>query len=78
MRFEPVNSDRERADPVLAVRVDEVGQAHVGAAFALLHLLAEERDADFLVAGRDQHIVVLAAAAPQADCRRAPAASARR
>ena len=47
--------------------IDEIGEAHVGAAGALLHLLAEEGEAHFLIAGQREHIVALAAAAPQAD-----------
>ena len=43
MRFEAVDSDREAADPVLALRIDEIGEAHVRATFALLHLLAKHR-----------------------------------
>ena len=45
MRLDAVDADREAADPVLAVGIDEVGEAHVGAALALLHLLAQERQA---------------------------------
>ena len=38
----PWIADREAADPVLAVGIDEIGEAHVGPALALLHLLAKE------------------------------------
>ena len=48
-------------------RIDEVGEAHVGPPFPLLHLLAEERQADLRIPGQRHHIVAVAAAAPQAD-----------
>ena len=69
MWLEPVNADREAADPVLAFGIDEVGEAHVGAAFPLLHLLAKKGDASPVVAGEHQDIVVFALAAPQPDRR---------
>ena len=69
VRLEPVDADREAADPVLAVGIDEVGEAHVGAALALLHLLAEEGQPGPVVAGEHEHVVALALAAPQADGR---------
>jgi hypothetical protein len=62
-----VDRDREAADPVLAFGVDEVGEAHVGPALALLHLLAQHRHPGLVVSGKDEDVVALAAAAPQAD-----------
>src|SRR4249919_451331 len=77
VRLQPVNPDRKSTDPVLAVRIDEVGQAHVGPSFPLLHLLAKEGNAGPVVAGKDQHIVAFAAATPQpySSFRRHPALS---
>ena len=49
------------------VGIDEVGEAHVGPALALLHLLAEDRQAGLVIAGEHEDVVALAAAAPQAD-----------
>ncbi len=45
MRIDPVNSDREAADPV-ARRIDEIGEAIVGAVAALGDLLAEHGEAN--------------------------------
>ena len=45
MWLDAVDADREAADPV-ARRVDEIGQAHVGAALALGDLLAQHRQAN--------------------------------
>src|SRR3546814_19690059 len=45
MRLDAVDRDRKAADPV-AVRADEIGEAPLGAAFALCDLLAQEGDAD--------------------------------
>ena len=42
VRLDAVDADREAADPV-AGGIDEIGQAHVGAALALGDLLAQER-----------------------------------
>ena len=69
VRLEPVDSDRKAADPVLAFGIDEVGEAHVRSALALLHLLAKEGEAGPVVAGEDEDVVALALAAPQADGR---------
>ena len=69
VRLEAVDADREAADPVLALGVDEVGEAHVRPALALLHLLAKEGQAGPVVAGEDEDVVALALAAPQADRR---------
>ena len=69
MRLEPVDADREAADPVLALGIDEIGEAHVEAAFALLHLLAKAWQASPVVAGEHEHVVAFALAAPQADGR---------
>ena len=75
VRLEPVDPDREAADPVLALGIDEIGEAHVGAAFALLHLLAEEGQPGPVVAGKHEDVVPFALAAPQSDrrARRDPA-----
>ncbi len=67
VRLHPMDADGEPADPVLAVGVDEVGQAQVGAAFPLLDLLAKERDSGPVVAGQDKDVVALPPTAPQAD-----------
>src|SRR5690348_9332256 len=64
VRFEAMDADRKTADPVLAVGIDEVGEAHIGPAFALLHLLAKERQPCPVVAGQHEHIIALALAAP--------------
>ena len=58
--------------------IDEVGEAHVRPPLALLHLLAQHRHAGLVIAGEDEDVVALAAAAPQADACRAPSANARR
>ena len=78
MRLEPVDADREAADPVLAVGIDEIGEAHVRPALALLHLLAKEWEAGPVVAGEHEHVVAFALAAPQADGRLGRASSVRR
>src|SRR3546814_9906220 len=66
MRLDAVDRDRKAADPV-AVGADEIGEAHIGAAFALGDLLAQEGDADvpFLFDKVDDDIVALAPARPQ-------------
>jgi len=66
MAVDPVNADGKSADPV-SVRIDEVGKAHIGTIAALLHLLAQEREADVLLGfGQvDGNIVPVARAGPQ-------------
>jgi hypothetical protein len=54
MRLDAVDGDREAADPVLAVGIDEIGEAHIGAPFPLLHLLAEHRQAGLVIAGEHE------------------------
>ena len=75
MRFEPVDPDRKAADPVLAFGIDEIREAHVRTALALLHLLAKEGNTGPVVARENEHVIALALAAPQADggLRRDPA-----
>ncbi len=53
----PWMRDREAADPVLAVRIDEIGEAHIGPALALLHLLAEQRQPRLVIAGEHEDVV---------------------
>src|SRR5206468_354002 len=65
VRLEPVNAESKAADPVFALGIDEVGEAHVRAALPLLHLLAKERQSRPIVAGEDKDVVALALAAPQ-------------
>ena len=81
--LEPVNADRECANPVLALGIDEVGQAHVRPTLALLHLLAEHREPSPVVARQHQDVVALALGPPQTHRRlrsdpRRPAAGWRR
>src|SRR3546814_10860040 len=66
MGRDAVERDRKAAEPV-AVGADEIGEAHIGAAFALGDLLAQEGDADvpFLFDKVDDDIVALAPARPQ-------------
>ena len=64
VRLEPVDSNRETAEPVLAYRVDEIGEAHVRPAFTLLHLLPKHRQPGPVVAREHQDIVAFALAAP--------------
>src|SRR5438132_4750957 len=69
VRLEPVHPDRKTADPVFAIRIDEIGEAHVGPPFALLHLLAEEGQPGPVVPGEHKHVVAFTFAAPQANRR---------
>src|SRR5205823_14208057 len=57
------------ADPVLAVRVDEISEAHVGPSLALLHLLAEEGEPGPVVACEHEDVIAFSLATPQADGR---------
>src|SRR5947209_13611594 len=64
VRLEPVDSNRETAEPVLAFGVDKICQAHVRPAFTLLHLLPKHRQPGPVVAREHQDIVTFALAAP--------------
>ncbi len=66
MRLDPVNADREAADPV-AIGVDEVGKAHIRPVARFLHLLAQEGKPDVFLGVRevDRHIIPVARAGPQ-------------
>ena len=57
MLVDAVDADREPADPVLALRRDEIGEAHVRPALTLLHLLTQHRQPHLFVAGGDEDVV---------------------
>ena len=61
MRLEPVDPDREAANPVVLSRLMKSARHMLCAALALLHLLAEEGHADTIVAGEHEDVVALAA-----------------
>ena len=64
MRLDAVNADRKTTDPV-ALRVDKVGEAHIGAPLSFCDLLAEEGQADVVFAiEMDDHIVAFTTAGP--------------
>src|SRR4051812_21303083 len=71
MSLEPVDADREAANPVLAFGIDEVGEAHVRPPFALLHLLAKEGQSGPVIARKHKDVVAprihIPLAAPQPD-----------
>ncbi len=63
MRLDSVDRDRETAEPILLLRGDEVGEAHVRPPGALAHLLAEHRKPDALVID-DDDVIALAPRRP--------------
>src|SRR4029079_787787 len=67
MRLEAMDPDGEATDPVLALGRDEVGETHIGASLALLHLLAKEGQPSPVVAGENEDVIAFALAAPKAD-----------
>ena len=67
MFLDAVDADREAAQPVTC-RIDEIGQAHIGALARFLHLLAQEgqHGMRFAFGIVEDHVVAMACTGPQA------------